>query len=548
MGVVKNEACPSCRSIGRDSTGNHLMVFEDGNTFCSRCKYTTTSEGGVIKWGHLKPDETPVVTPESSPTESFSSSPESLPFDAIRSIPKDVVKLYGTHVEYDPATRDISYHYYPMTRSDSFLTYKRRDCETKDFITLKKIGKKPCDFFGKSTAKGKIPKILVLTEGELDAMAAYQMLKGIHPELYVWSLPTGANVTTIVEDLKLLQKIDEVYLAYDQDDAGDLAVAETWKLLPDVKVMEFSEKDPCEMLDQMKTGEFVDSFLTAEKYKPRTLVDMGSLIDGLADPVPKGLAYPWKSLNDITFGIHLNSIVGIGAAPKAGKSTLMKAIQFQLMFVHKVPIGIINVEAPAKTTLRELVGYDMGEKIHLPGVKYSVSKAQAVARKIQPLCNIYDHQYYNGTWQELDDVIRYLYISGGVRYFFLDPVSAVVSHLGPSEQNQWLSTAMFKMSKLVQQLDICVFHVNHLNSPATGLSHEAGGRIYGSSFTGSRSQYRYSHLLIGMERDQHADLPADRDVSTLRIIGDRLTGNTGKSCNLKYDGTTGRLNEIPLAF
>ena len=39
MTVVRDEPCPSCREQGRDKTGNHLMVFDDGNKKCNRCGY-----------------------------------------------------------------------------------------------------------------------------------------------------------------------------------------------------------------------------------------------------------------------------------------------------------------------------------------------------------------------------------------------------------------------------------------------------------------------------------------------------------------------------
>ena len=39
MSTVRDEPCPKCREQGRDRTGNHLQVFEDGNKSCNRCGY-----------------------------------------------------------------------------------------------------------------------------------------------------------------------------------------------------------------------------------------------------------------------------------------------------------------------------------------------------------------------------------------------------------------------------------------------------------------------------------------------------------------------------
>lgn len=558
--IIGDGRCPSCESVGRDSSSNHLMEFEDGGKFCNKCGYSVNKDGKIRRYGNLPEGEKieEVMTPESTtqlefgihqttlvgavhPTPTLPTmGPESLPSAAIRSIPKNVIEMYGVKVEYDTSTREIVKHYYPMRSKGELITWKCRDVASKKFFKLAKTSKN-MDLFGQHLSKGRVPPILIITEGELDTCAVYHMLSKIKG-IQVVSLPTGDNIKALQDNIKWLGKIPQIYLCFDQDEAGVLNTARAWELLPNVKVMEFSEKDPCDMLKEMKTQEFIDSFVNAGSFRPRTLVDTASLVDSLGTPVPMGLTYPWEGLNEITYGIHLNSIIGVGAAPKAGKSTLMKAIQFQLMFTHKERIGIIDVEQSADKSFRGLVGYEMGKQIHKPGVSYDVGVAKKIGLTIEPLVEFYAHEYYAGKWEEIEAIIRYLY-SMGIKYFFVDPVSALVSHLSPSDQNQYISKAMFSLSKMVQVMDIAVFHVNHLNSPSTGLPHEAGGRIYGSSFTGSRAQYRYSHLLLGMERNQQADTQEERDKTLLRIAGDRLTGNTGRYTPLIYNQLTGRLDE-----
>lgn len=556
-GIDHNEPCESCQSIGRDKTGDHLLVFADGGAYCQRCKYTRRSDGTIKNYGNLDPTDTtvskdPEVSSEDAQamlTEAPSTSivfgtttpesPASYPSDKIRSIPQDVVDLYGVRVSYDPADRSITHHYYPMRSKGDLITWKVRETNTKKFYKLSKSGK-AMDFFGQELAKGKIPKALLICEGELDAMASCEMLKRM--DVLCVSLPSGANTKVIQDHLPWLQKIPKVVLAYDQDEPGEDNVAATWELLPGVCVMKFSEKDPCDMLSNLKTLEFIDSFTNADPYKPRTIIETGSLVDSLATPVPLGLSYPWDGLTEITYGIQLNTIVGLGAAPGAGKTTVVKGIQSHLMLHHGQKIGIVSLEESSELTLRAMVGYEMGKQIHIPGQAYDTAEAQRVARSLDDLCYIYDHKYYDGSWDEIESAIRYLY-STGVRYFFIDPLSALVSHLSASDANQYLSKAMFSMSKLVQALDLTVFHVNHLNSPS-GKAHEEGGRVFGSAFTGSRSQYRYSNLLLGMERNQLADSESERNLMTVRIIKDRLTGGTGKSVPLKYLHSTGKLEEV----
>ena len=32
--VIRKEACPECRSIGNDRSGDNLAVYSDGHTYC----------------------------------------------------------------------------------------------------------------------------------------------------------------------------------------------------------------------------------------------------------------------------------------------------------------------------------------------------------------------------------------------------------------------------------------------------------------------------------------------------------------------------------
>ena len=38
--IIGNAPCPGCRAKGRDKSGNHLMLFRDGGSYCNRCGYS----------------------------------------------------------------------------------------------------------------------------------------------------------------------------------------------------------------------------------------------------------------------------------------------------------------------------------------------------------------------------------------------------------------------------------------------------------------------------------------------------------------------------
>lgn len=40
MAFLKHEACPNCRSVGKDREGNNLARYTNGSAFCFSCRYT----------------------------------------------------------------------------------------------------------------------------------------------------------------------------------------------------------------------------------------------------------------------------------------------------------------------------------------------------------------------------------------------------------------------------------------------------------------------------------------------------------------------------
>jgi twinkle protein len=50
-------------------------------------------------------------------------------------------------------------------------------------------------------------------------------------------------------------------------------------------------------------------------------------------------------------------------------------------------------------------------------------------------------------------------------------------------------------------------------------------------------------MVIGLERSQQAEDPEDRNKTTVRVLKNRFSGETGVACSLAYDKDTARLTE-----
>ena len=65
-------------------------------------------------------------------------------------------------------------------------------------------------------------------------------------------------------------------------------------------------------------------------------------------------------------------------------------------------------------------------------------------------------------------------------------------------------------------------------------------------FRGSNAIGMWSHFMFGLERNQQAEDPEERQLTTFRILKDRNTGQaTGKTLTLGYDPEAGRLYVRP---
>ena len=120
--------------------------------------------------------------------------------------------------------------------------------------------------------------------------------------------------------------------------------------------------------------------------------------------------------------------------------------------------------------------------------------------------------------------IEYLACGLECRIVFLDHLSILLSGLDGDERRM-IDTTMTKLRSLVERTGITLFLVSHLRrSNNDRTSHEEGGKVSLSQLRGSHSIAQLSDQVIALERDQQSE--NDRDVTTLRIIKNRYSGET----------------------
>jgi twinkle protein len=130
-----------------------------------------------------------------------------------------------------------------------------------------------------------------------------------------------------------------------------------------------------------------------------------------------------------------------------------------------------------------------------------------------------------------------------VDYIVLDHLSIVVSGLGDGDERRMIDNTMTKLRSLVEECNIGMIVVSHLKRPE-GKGHEDGAATSLAHLRGSAAIAQLSDIVLGLERNQQD--PTNKNVTALRVLKNRFTGDTGLCCHLQYDKDTGRMEETIL--
>jgi len=544
--IVGDTACPSCVEKGNDTTGNHLMLFEDGGSYCNRCGYTGTydTEREIPKRKTEITDEELAEIVKDFMGCSVQAYPN-------RGLTKATTQRYNCRVGCDPTDRSsIGSYLLPYHDLDNqIIGYKVRLLKEKRFWNVGRV--KQSGFIGRQTLpKGKINK-LYIAEAAMDTLSVYQAMSkawkkvGINAEPNVVGLPhgTGSAIATFELEKELLDKCKEIILVLDGDAAGKETVDKLSGLYPNIKTVILEDgKDPNDYTVAKREDELAKLVqFSAVANKLDGMADISELIEEIAEPPKYGTEYPWKTMTDLTYGLREQQIIGISAGVGMGKSDVKNEL-----IVHLCKQGhhvtAFDLEYSYKNTGKLLASKSASKALHRPD---SGATQQEIKDALEPLkgkLSLYKHKG-SRDWDEIKSYIRHSVIVNNSRAVMLDPITALVAHLSSSEANDQLNTIFSDLSAMSQELDFSTFYFAHLNPPKTGPSHERGGKVNEAQMTGSRAMMKWSTHLWGLEGTKDPDLPEhERNVRKMVLLKDREYGNVG-SFFLYYDKETTRLIE-----
>lgn len=130
-------------------------------------------------------------------------------------------------------------------------------------------------------------------------------------------------------------------------------------------------------------------------------------------------------------------------------------------------------------------------------------------------------------------------------WIVLDHLSIVVSGLGDGDERRLIDNAMTALRTLVQETGVGLILVSHLKRPSGDRGHEEGAVTSLSQLRGSHAIAQLSDMVISLERDQQGE---QSNTTTVRVLKNRFSGETGIACHVQYNPETGRLLECNPEF
>jgi len=524
---MADKACPSCRAKGRDKNSNHLFLMEDGETwYCSRCRYIE-KEGETVKERII-----PVRT------IPFNKGDFGEMIDLYRSIKPSTFKTFKVLAEYsetDLSLISIVYDYGKWAKLRKL---------PKGFMTL---GSTDSSLFGKGVIKSKT---ILITEGENDCLAAFQMLKDANPNVFpaVVSLPNGAGgVKAVSDNLEWIKSHTKVILCLDNDDAGKAGRDKILSLLEgDAYIVDLCLKDPHEYLEADKAQEFIKSVKEASRYKPSGIVNVGSVIKDALKKPEWGLSFPWDTLTKASYGIRMGEGWFVGAGVKAGKSEWLNTLAVHIIQQGEKPFIIKAEEMPA-LTIKKLAGIMEKKFYHRPDIEVDMDELETVLHSFEDSLLLYKSENHI-EWEAVKEAIRHAVVVEGCKYVFIDPITCMTDGLEPSEANTMLQKFSREIDTMAKTLGFAYFVFCHLNAPKTGKGHENGGKICSHQFTGSRVMMRSCTYMLGIQRNKDPEIDEEeRNTSQFVLLEDRMFGNN-VIFDVFYNRDTGEYLEPTGAF
>jgi len=446
-----------------------------------------------------------------------------------RKIPESVAKRFNVH-------SDAHSQYYPYYDNNGALVgCKVREVKTKTFRTLGDMRNNT--LFGQQLFKSG-GRYVTVVEGELDALAAFEMLGARYPVVSV-SKGAGGAVKDFKRNLEWLEGFENVVICFDNDSAGREAAEKCAQVLSPNKakiVALGAFKDASDYLMNNKVRQFTAEWWEAKPYRMTGVI---TLEDAWGDFIKRGteeiIPFPesFGMLNSmLNGGIAAGEITVIGALTSVGKTTMVNEIAYHFWKNTQKTIGCAFLEASNGEAVENLLTIHTGHNLSLEdrkNIDFDKLRSDIIT---DGRILLLDHNGAVDT-DELFLKLRAMVKGNGCDVIIIDPLQAAVT----SNSNETVDDFMDRLLKLSKETDVSVIVVSHMRKPSLSNPHNVNE--YDLKGSGSINQISFNTILLS--RDKMAEDEYARNSTQVQVVKCRRTGITGSAGWLYYNSLTGRV-------
>lgn len=511
MAEITHQPCPNC-----DSSDGYSFNTEKGVGHCFVCNGSSKEAPGedypVVEKIEYDPSIEPTYVVETNDKPIHVFTPKFLEH---RGVTARTMEEYG--VEGYP---DKHVYVYPDGG-------RKTRTFPKTFTT--NAGFKTNQLFGQQLFPVGVSRKITITEGELDAMSAYQMLKDSRYVNPVVSLPSSNPGQAFWADTKpYLDQFDEIIVCIEFDEPGNAIADKINRLYPGkVKRMSFENgyKDANKMLEVGKAREFKNLWWGAKPIVPDNInVTVEDFLSVYEDE-EEGTFYPTgiEGLDEKIKGLFEGHYTLIKAPTGIGKTEFTRYIEHTLM-KQGAKIAAWHLEEKQLRSLLGLVCYEMGVDVTRKDLVIEKGLEDQVKMALTKLAE--SELYVQFSMDEdcsSDDVvdqIKFLREAYGVNFILMEPVQDILN-LKPADREAVLAQLSIRLSKVAAQTGVGIILVAHTN--------KEGDAKYCDMLSQRAS------VVIDLKRDKKAEDEIERNTTHIWIEKNRPTSLEGYGGEVFFD-------------
>lgn len=327
--------------------------------------------------------------------------------------------------------------------------------------------------FGKDKFDPGSKDSITINEGEYDALAAFEMLRGKTASVSVRS--SSSAVQDIQNEYEYINSFSKIYLCLDSDEAGQAKIAKIASMfdfnkLYHVKLSKF--KDANAYLANNSADDFIKTWTNARRYSPSAIISTFSEIRNALKLKNAEVVfdYPFSRLQEALNGGHRGEMILMKGKQGIGKTEMCRAIAHDCLKNRKNKIATIFLEEDQGTTIKGVATYElklpaMREDSGLSDDEIMDAYERAVGGSDDRL---YIHTHFSSDNEdEIVDNIRFLVTVAGVDTIFLDNLTVLNLGRDDNDERMRIDRVIRKLRALVNELKFCLVLLGHTNDDGT---------------------------------------------------------------------------------